>query len=128
MRVIRGYKLDSPFAPDEGYRYDGILYVAISFHFCVVLRGGRVKTESQRTLGIYCNRPFSSCKSTFKRILQVCWHHRALSIARAIVTEMPRDARVSVVFLKSILHLKMVYGLLLLFEKPALQNKIDKTC
>ena len=23
VRVIRGYKLRSPFAPDEGYRYDG---------------------------------------------------------------------------------------------------------
>lgn len=23
VRVIRGYKLDSPFAPEEGYRYDG---------------------------------------------------------------------------------------------------------
>ena len=24
VRVIRGYKLPSPFAPDEGYRYDGM--------------------------------------------------------------------------------------------------------
>lgn len=24
VRVIRGYKLDSPFAPEEGYRYDGM--------------------------------------------------------------------------------------------------------
>ena len=23
VRVIRGYKLDSPYAPEEGYRYDG---------------------------------------------------------------------------------------------------------
>jgi len=23
VRVIRGYKLTSPFAPEEGYRYDG---------------------------------------------------------------------------------------------------------
>ncbi|XP_046579731.1 E3 ubiquitin-protein ligase UHRF1-like [Haliotis rubra] len=27
VRVIRGYKLDSPFAPEEGYRYDGIYTV-----------------------------------------------------------------------------------------------------
>ena len=27
VRVIRGYKLDSPFAPEEGYRYDGKLAV-----------------------------------------------------------------------------------------------------
>jgi len=24
VRVIRGYKLRSPFAPEEGYRYDGL--------------------------------------------------------------------------------------------------------
>ncbi len=24
IRVIRGFKLDSPFAPEQGYRYDGI--------------------------------------------------------------------------------------------------------
>lgn len=24
VRVIRGYKLASPFAPEEGYRYDGM--------------------------------------------------------------------------------------------------------
>jgi len=27
VRVIRGYKLNSPYAPEEGYRYDGIYYV-----------------------------------------------------------------------------------------------------
>ncbi|XP_059154417.1 uncharacterized protein LOC131939900 [Physella acuta] len=27
VRVIRGYKLDSPFAPEEGYRYDGLYTV-----------------------------------------------------------------------------------------------------
>uniref|UniRef100_K1REN5 E3 ubiquitin-protein ligase UHRF1 n=1 Tax=Magallana gigas TaxID=29159 RepID=K1REN5_MAGGI len=27
VRVIRGYKLDSPFAPEEGYRYDGLYSV-----------------------------------------------------------------------------------------------------
>jgi len=27
VRVIRGYKLDSPFAPEEGYRYDGLYAV-----------------------------------------------------------------------------------------------------
>ncbi|KAK3735014.1 hypothetical protein QZH41_010663, partial [Actinostola sp. cb2023] len=27
VRVLRGYKLSSPFAPDDGYRYDGIYTV-----------------------------------------------------------------------------------------------------
>ena len=27
VRVIRGYKLDSPYAPREGYRYDGLYTV-----------------------------------------------------------------------------------------------------
>lgn len=27
VRVIRGYKLDSPYAPDQGYRYDGLYTV-----------------------------------------------------------------------------------------------------
>lgn len=27
VRVIRGYKLDSPYAPSEGYRYDGLYTV-----------------------------------------------------------------------------------------------------
>ena len=27
VRVIRGYKLDSPYGPSEGYRYDGLYVV-----------------------------------------------------------------------------------------------------
>ncbi|XP_065051225.1 uncharacterized protein LOC135680918 [Rhopilema esculentum] len=27
VRVIRGYKLNSPFAPEQGYRYDGLYFV-----------------------------------------------------------------------------------------------------
>ena len=33
VRVIRGYKLRSPFAPDEGYRYDGLFILSVS-EFC----------------------------------------------------------------------------------------------
>ncbi|XP_046332435.1 UHRF1-like protein [Haliotis rufescens] len=38
VRVIRGYKLDSPFAPEEGYRYDGI-YTVEKFWFTTGLSG-----------------------------------------------------------------------------------------
>ena len=38
MRVIRGYKLDSAFAPATGYRYDG-LYQVKSFSFVPGLAG-----------------------------------------------------------------------------------------
>lgn len=31
VRVIRGYKLDSPFAPEDGYRYDGLYSVEKSW-------------------------------------------------------------------------------------------------
>ncbi|XP_065214162.1 uncharacterized protein LOC135841233 [Planococcus citri] len=34
VRVIRGYKLDSPFAPETGYRYDG-LYTVENYWTCV---------------------------------------------------------------------------------------------
>ena len=32
VRVIRGYKLQSPFAPEYGYRYDGSNYNKILFY------------------------------------------------------------------------------------------------
>ncbi|XP_033109775.1 E3 ubiquitin-protein ligase ORTHRUS 2-like [Anneissia japonica] len=38
VRVIRGYKLDSPFAPDDGYRYDG-LYKVEKYWFTTGLSG-----------------------------------------------------------------------------------------
>ncbi|XP_070556428.1 uncharacterized protein [Ptychodera flava] len=38
VRVIRGYKLNSPFAPEEGYRYDG-LYKVEKFWFTIGLSG-----------------------------------------------------------------------------------------
>ncbi|KAL8620984.1 hypothetical protein ACOMHN_035920 [Nucella lapillus] len=38
VRVIRGYKLKSPFAPDEGYRYDG-LYTVEKYWFTKGLSG-----------------------------------------------------------------------------------------
>ncbi|XP_077991387.1 uncharacterized protein LOC144445636 [Glandiceps talaboti] len=38
VRVIRGYKLNSPFAPEEGYRYDGI-YKVVKYWFTIGLSG-----------------------------------------------------------------------------------------
>ncbi|XP_072023603.1 uncharacterized protein [Amphiura filiformis] len=48
VRVIRGFKLHSPFAPDEGYRYDG-LYTVEKFWFTTGLSGhGVYKFALQR--------------------------------------------------------------------------------
>ncbi|KAK3088894.1 hypothetical protein FSP39_025113 [Pinctada imbricata] len=41
VRVIRGYKLTSPFAPDEGYRYDG-LYRVEKCWYCTGVSGFKV--------------------------------------------------------------------------------------
>ncbi|XP_071949007.1 uncharacterized protein [Antedon mediterranea] len=38
VRVIRGYKLDSPFAPEDGYRYDG-LYKVEKYWFTTGMSG-----------------------------------------------------------------------------------------
>ncbi|XP_028407223.1 E3 ubiquitin-protein ligase UHRF1-like [Dendronephthya gigantea] len=38
VRVVRGFKLNSPYAPDEGYRYDG-LYTVEKYWEAVGLRG-----------------------------------------------------------------------------------------
>ncbi|XP_022109613.1 E3 ubiquitin-protein ligase UHRF1-like isoform X2 [Acanthaster planci] len=38
VRVIRGYKLDSPYAPEEGYRYDGV-YMVEKYWFTTGLSG-----------------------------------------------------------------------------------------
>jgi hypothetical protein len=48
VRVLRGYKLDSPFAPDEGYRYDG-LYTVEKWWYTTGLAGfGVYKFALQR--------------------------------------------------------------------------------
>lgn len=41
IRVIRGYKLDSPFAPEEGYRYDGC-YKVVKYWKATGLSGFKV--------------------------------------------------------------------------------------
>ncbi|KAK7107051.1 E3 ubiquitin-protein ligase UHRF1-like [Littorina saxatilis] len=51
VRVIRGYKLRSPFAPEEGYRYDG-LYTVKKFWFTKGMSGfGVYKFALQRCPG-----------------------------------------------------------------------------
>ncbi|XP_076445841.1 uncharacterized protein LOC143283484 [Babylonia areolata] len=50
VRVIRGYKLRSPFAPDEGYRYDG-LYTVEKFWFTKGLSGFGVYKFALRRCG-----------------------------------------------------------------------------
>ena len=41
VRVLRGFKLQSPFAPPAGYRYDG-LYLVKKYWQCVGLSGHSV--------------------------------------------------------------------------------------
>lgn len=49
IRVIRGYKLDSPFAPEEGYRYDG-LYTVEKYWACNGIAGFKVFKFALRRL------------------------------------------------------------------------------
>lgn len=38
VRVIRGYKLKSPYAPAEGYRYDGLYVVErVAYYFLLIV-------------------------------------------------------------------------------------------
>ena len=58
MRVIRGFKLDSPYAPAEGYRYDGLYTVETAWMAKGLTRG--IVDGKRRALMV--------CRYAFKRV------------------------------------------------------------
>ncbi|KAK0049317.1 E3 ubiquitin-protein ligase UHRF1 [Biomphalaria pfeifferi] len=58
VRVIRGYKLDSPFAPESGYRYDGLYSVEKSW-FTIGLSGYGVWKFALKRCGNQASPPWT---------------------------------------------------------------------